>query len=137
MRAKGTVTPEEMSKAWRECTEEYYGKEGEIFDSLEDTSHLYAYVSHFHNVAFYVYAYAFGDLLVGSLYGAYMKQPEGFEAKLLDLLRAGGTKDFVEAVEPFGLDPKSATFWSDALHAHLGCLMAEAEELSKKLGYSS
>ena len=137
MRAKGAVTPEEMSKAWRECTEEYYGKEGEIFDSLEDTSHLYAYVSHFHNVAFYVYAYAFGDLLVGSLYGAYMKQPEGFEAKLLDLLRAGGTKDFVEAVEPFGLDPKSATFWSDALHAHLGGLMAEAEELSKKLGYSS
>jgi oligoendopeptidase F len=85
----------------------------------------------------YVYAYAFGDLLVGSLYGAYMKQPEGFEEKLLDLLRAGGTKDFVEAVEPFGLDAASPTFWSDALHAHLGGLMAEAEELSKKLGYSS
>jgi len=173
MRAKGTVTPEEMSKAWRESMEEYYGAEGEVFDSYEDTSALSLYVSHFHNVPFvsivsrcvdasfarlfccfasasptstdsrvvfasqYVYAYAFGDLLVGSLYGAYMKQPEGFEEKLLDLLRAGGTKDFVEAVEPFGLDAASPTFWSDALHAHLGGLMAEAEELSKKLGYSS
>lgn len=136
MRAKGTVTPEEMSKAWRECMVQYYGEEGEVFDSYENTSRLSNYVSHFHNVPFYVYAYAFGDLLVGSLYGAYMKQPEGFEEKLLDLLRAGGTKEFVEAVEPFGLDPKSPTFWSDALHAHLGGLMAEAETLSKKLGYS-
>lgn len=137
MRVKGTVTPEEMSKAWRECTIEYYGEEGEVFDTYEDTSNLYAYVSHFHHVPFYVYAYAFGDLLVGSLYGAYMKQPEGFEDKLLDLLRAGGTKDFVDAVEPFGLDPKSPTFWKDALNAHLGGLMEEAEALSKKLGYSA
>jgi oligoendopeptidase F len=136
LRAKGTVTPEEMSKAWRQVTVDYYGEEGEIFDSYEDTSNLYSYVSHFHNVPFYVYAYAFGDLLVGSLYGAYMKTPAGFEEKLLDLLRAGGTKDFVEAVEPFGLNPASSTFWTDALHAHLGGLMAEADALSKKLGYS-
>ena len=136
-RANGTLTPEELATAWREVMVNYYGEEGEVFDSYENTSQLYAYVSHFHNVPFYVYAYAFGDLLVGSLYGAYMKQPEGFEEKLLDLLRAGGTKDFVDAVSPFGLDPASPTFWSDALHAHLGGLMEEAEELSKKLGYSS
>ena len=65
-----------------------------------------------------------------------MKQPEGFEEKLLDLLRAGGTKDFVDAVSPFGLDPASRPFGRIA-HAHLGGLMEEAEELSKKLGYSS
>jgi oligoendopeptidase F len=52
MRAKGTVTPEEMSKAWRESMEEYYGAEGEVFDSYEDTSSLSLYVSHFHNVPF-------------------------------------------------------------------------------------
>ena len=136
-RANGQLTPEEMSTMWLECTKEYYGEEGEVFDSYADISALWMYVSHFHNVPFYVYAYAFGDLLVGSLYGAYMKQPEGFEEKLLDLLRAGGTKDFVDAVSPFGLDPASPSFWTDALHAHLGGLMEEAEELSKKLGYSS
>jgi oligoendopeptidase F len=36
---------------------------------------------------------------------------------------------------PFGLDPASDTFWSDALTAHLGGLLDEAEQLAKKLNY--
>ena len=94
-----------MTKAWQESVVEYYGEEGEVFDSYADTSHLWTYVSHFHNVPFYVYSYAFADLVVGSLYGVYAKTPEGFEQKLLDLLSAGGVKGFKEALEPFGLDP--------------------------------
>merc|ERR1712228_49689 len=77
---------------------EYYGAEGEVFDKYDDISNLWAYVSHFHHVPFYVYSYAFADLVVGSLYHAYTVLPDGFEAKLLDLLRAGGTKDFVTAL---------------------------------------
>lgn len=73
MRVKGTVTSEEMFKAWCECMEEYYGKEGEIFDFFEDIFYFYVYVLYFYNVVFYVYVYVFGDFLVGSLYGAYMK----------------------------------------------------------------
>ena len=74
---------------------------------------------------------------VGSLYGVYAKSPEGFEEKLLDLLAAGGTKGFKEALEPFGLDPTDPAFWKDSLNAHLGSLMEEAEELSAKLGYTA
>ena len=136
-RQNGQVTPEEMTEAWKECMVDYYGEEGDVYDSYKDTSHLWAYVSHFHNVPFYVYSYAFADLVVGALYGVYAKQPEGFEEKLLDLLSAGGTKGFVEALEPFGLDPSSDTFWSDALTAHLGGLLDEAEQLAKKLNYVS
>jgi oligoendopeptidase F len=136
-RAAGTLTPDEMTKAWQESMVEYYGEEGEVFDSYENTSHLWTYVSHFHNVPFYVYSYAFADLVVGSLYGVYAEQPEGFEEKLLDLLSAGGVKGFKEALEPFGLDPSSDTFWKDSLDAHLGSLMEEAEALSKKLGYTA
>ena len=136
-RQNGQVTPEEMTEAWKECMVDYYGEEGDVYDSYKDTSHLWAYVSHFHNVPFYVYSYAFADLVVGALYGVYAKQPEGFEEKLLDLLSAGGTKGFVEALEPFGLDPSSDTFWSDALTAHLGGLLDEAEQLAKKLNYIS
>ena len=136
-RQNGQVTPEEMTEAWKECMVDYYGEEGDVYDSYKDTSHLWAYVSHFHNVPFYVYSYAFADLVVGALYGVYAKQPEGFEEKLLDLLSAGGTKGFVEALEPFGLDPSSDTFWSDALTAHLGGLLDEAEQLAKKLKYVS
>lgn len=134
-RQNGQVTPEEMTEAWKECMVDYYGEEGDVYDSYKDTSHLWAYVSHFHNVPFYVYSYAFADLVVGALYGVYAKQPEGFEEKLLDLLSAGGTKGFVEALAPFGLDPASDTFWSDALTAHLGGLLDEAEQLAKKLNY--
>jgi oligoendopeptidase F len=76
-----------------------------VYDNYDDTSHLWTYVSHFHNVPFYVYSYAFADLVVGSLYGTYQKSGEGFEENLLELLRAGGTKDFVAALAPFGLDP--------------------------------
>ena len=85
------------------------------------------------------YSYGRGTVerVVGALYGVYAKQPEGFEEKLLDLLSAGGTKGFVEALEPFGLDPSSDTFWSDALTAHLGGLLDEAEQLAKKLNYVS
>ena len=53
-----------MTKAWQKTMTEYYGEEGEVFDTYDDTSHLWTYVSHFHNVPFYVYSYAFADLVV-------------------------------------------------------------------------
>mmetsp|Transcript_24878 Transcript_24878/g.34288 ORF Transcript_24878/g.34288 Transcript_24878/m.34288 type:complete len:677 (-) Transcript_24878:260-2290(-) len=135
-RAGGQLAPEDFCKAWTKSCVDYYGEEGEVFDSFADTSHLWTYVPHFHNVPFYVYSYAFADLVVGSLYGVYQsKGGEGFEEKLLDLLRAGGTKDFVDALAPFGLDPSQPTFWKDALMAHLGGMLQEAEELAAELGY--
>lgn len=134
-RAKGDVAPEEMCKLWRQATVEYYGAEGEVFDAYDDISHLWAYVPHFHHVPFYVYSYAFADLVVGSLYHAYMVSPDGFEAKLLDLLRAGGTKDFVTALTPFGLEPQNPAFWAKTVEAHVGGLIDEAESLAVELGF--
>ena len=49
-RAAGTLTPDEMTEAWQQTMVDYYGAEGEVFDSYADTSHLWTYVSHFHNV---------------------------------------------------------------------------------------
>ena len=46
------------------------------------------------------------------------------------------TKGFREALEPFGLDPADPAFWTDAINAHLGSLMEEAEGLAKKLDYA-
>jgi len=134
-RAKGQLAPADFCQMWEKSVVDYYGAPGEIFDSYDDSSHLWTYVSHFHNVPFYVYSYAFADLVVGSLYGVYQQSSDGFEDKLLELLRAGGTKGFVEALAPFGLDPSQPDFWTNALEAHLGGLLNEAEELSKELGY--
>ena len=139
-REKGELSADELDEFWMSALREYYGKEGDAggdspFDSYENTSHLWSYVPHFHHVPFYVYSYAFADLVVGTLYNNFLTNKEGFEGRLLALLTAGGTKDFADALAPFGLDPTSSTFWTEALTAHLGELVNEAEKIAKELGY--
>eukprot|EP00581_Thalassiosira_minuscula_P010123 CAMPEP_0183709544 /NCGR_PEP_ID=MMETSP0737-20130205/5568_1 /TAXON_ID=385413 /ORGANISM="Thalassiosira miniscula, Strain CCMP1093" /LENGTH=625 /DNA_ID=CAMNT_0025937673 /DNA_START=100 /DNA_END=1977 /DNA_ORIENTATION=- len=139
-REKGELSSDELDDFWMTALREYYGKEGDAggdspFDSYENTSHLWSYVPHFHHVPFYVYSYAFADLVVGTLYNNFLTNKEGFEGRLIDLLSAGGTKDFADALAPFGLDPTSPSFWIDALNAHLGELVNEAEKIAKELGY--
>ena len=139
-REKGELSASEIDGVWMTALREYYGQEADDggdspFDSYEDSSHLWSYVPHFHHVPFYVYSYAFADLVVGSLYNNYIQNRDGFEGRLIDLLSAGGTKDFADALAPFGLDPTSPTFWEEALDAHLGELLKEAEKIAKELGY--
>jgi len=139
-REKGELSADELDEYWMSALREYYGKEGDAggdspFDSYENASHLWSYVPHFHHVPFYVYSYAFADLVVGTLYNNFLTNKEGFEGRLLALLSAGGTKDFANALGPFGLDPTSSTFWTEALTAHLGELVNEAEKIAKELGY--
>ncbi|HTX48916.1 MAG TPA: M3 family oligoendopeptidase [Caulobacteraceae bacterium] len=71
----------------------------------------WSYVSHFVHSPFYVYAYAFGNLLVEALMEARRRDPEGFTPLYEDLLAAGGTRTYVEALAPFGLDPREPSFW--------------------------
>ena len=139
-RHKGELSPDELDGYWMETVREYYGEEADAggdspFDDYDDASHLWSHVPHFHHVPFYVYAYAFADLVAGTLYSNFLSNPGGFEGKFIDLLSAGGTADFAAALEPFGVDPTSPTFWQDALEAHLGGLINDAERLSRELGY--
>ena len=69
-----------------------------------DTTPIWAYIPHFIHSPFYVYAYAFGDCLVNSLYGVYQGAREGFAERYLAMLSAGGTKHHSELLAPFGLD---------------------------------
>lgn len=138
-RENGEFSSEELDAFWMQALTEYYGVAGEEdcpFDEYADVNALWSYVPHFHHVPFYVYSYAFADLVVGSLYNSFLKQPDGFEERLLDLLSAGGTRDFATALQPFGLDPTSPTFWEESIHAHLGGLVEEAEALATSLGYA-
>ncbi len=123
---------EDLDKLWSEVTRRYYGESGEVF-TYEDTEHLWAYISHFHR-PFYVYAYAFGELLTQSLYAARERLGERFEPLYLDLLRAGSTKDCVALLAPFGLDPTDPKFWAAGIEVSMGRMVAEAEALSKEMG---
>jgi len=77
--------------------------------------HYWAYISHFTHSPFYVYAYAFGDLLVRGLMEARRADPAGFAPLYEQLLAGGGTKTYVEALAPFGLDPRRKAFWAGGM----------------------
>ncbi len=76
---------------------------------------FWSYIPHFVHSPFYVYAYAFGDCLVNSLYVVYQDAQDGFAAKYLDMLRAGGTLRHKELLAPFGLDATDPAFWQKGL----------------------
>jgi oligoendopeptidase F len=80
-----------------------------------DYAIFWTYIPHFIHVPFYVYAYAFGDCLVNSLYAVYQGAQAGFAEKYLDMLRAGGTKRHKELLAPFGLDASDPSFWNKGL----------------------
>lgn len=123
---------EELDALWLKTAQELFGEEGEIF-TYENSSHLWAYIPHFHS-PFYVYGYAFGELLTQSLYAQRRRLGAKFEPLYLDLLRSGATKDVVELLEPFGLDARNEAFWTEGITASLGALIEEAEQLSREMG---
>ena len=111
-RREGELTTDAIGELWMRSQTEALGDAFEIPDSYAS---FWAYVPHFVHSPFYVYAYAFGDCLVNSLYAVYRERPDGFEEKYFAMLRAGGTKHHSELLAPFGLDASDPNFWSKGL----------------------
>jgi oligoendopeptidase F len=108
-RKDGELAPDEIASLFLEVMAESLGPAVKLNDGYE---HYWAYVSHFVHSPFYVYAYAFGDLLVRGLMEARRENPDGFAPLYEALLSAGGTKTYVEALAPFGLNPREKAFWA-------------------------
>ncbi len=116
-RRTGEVTATRLGDIWMEVQERSLGPALRF----EDVYRTYwAYIPHFIHSPFYVYAYAFGDCLVNSLFAVYQSGHPGFQAKYLDMLRAGGTKHHKELLAPFGLDATDPAFWSRGLDVLAG-----------------
>ena len=111
-RAQGELTPDDINALWMSVQGESLGPAFEFMDGYET---FWAYIPHFVHSPFYVYAYAFGDGLVNALYAVYQEQPEGFQEKYFDMLKAGGSKHHKELLAPFGLDASDPTFWDKGL----------------------
>ena len=111
-RRQGELLPDEINALW-------LGVQGESLGPairFDDGYGVYwTYIPHFLHSPFYVYAYAFGDCLVNSLYAAYHNAHEGFAEKYLAMLRAGGTLRHKELLAPFGLDASDPAFWDKGL----------------------
>ncbi len=111
-RRSGELLPERIGAIWRQVQTESLGP---AFEFAPEYDVFWAYVPHFVHSPFYVYAYAFGDCLVNALYGVFQDGHAGFQAKYLDMLRAGGTKRHRELLAPFGLDASDPAFWRRGL----------------------
>jgi len=111
-RRKGEVTVDRINEAWMRTQAESLGPSVALRPGYEA---YWAYIGHFIHSPFYVYAYAFGDCLVNSLYGVYERSSEGFAERYLMMLSAGGSKSYSELLAPFGLDAKDPGFWKIGL----------------------
>ena len=126
-RRKGELKSDELNAFWMEVQSESLGPAIDLKPGYEV---FWAYIPHFINSPFYVYAYAFGDCLVNSLYGLYQEAHPGFVTKYFDLLKAGGSKHHSELLKPFGLDAADPSFWSKGLKVVEG-MIDELEAMDK------
>ncbi len=111
-RREGELTGEQLCALWMSVQGESLGPAIRL---EENYGAFWAYIPHFIHSPFYVYAYAFGDCLVNSLYGVYERAEAGFVERYFALLSAGGTKPYGELLAPFGLDARDPAFWQIGL----------------------
>jgi len=108
-RKQGELKTEELNEIWLSVSRESLGPSIKLNEGYDI---FWSYIPHFIHSPFYVYAYAFGDCLVNSLYAQYEKANEGFAERYFELLKAGGSKHHSELLRPFGLDARDPDFWS-------------------------
>jgi len=111
-RRNGELTAARIGELWLDVQRESLGPAIELKPGYET---FWCYIPHFIHSPFYVYAYAFGDCLVNSLYAVYEKAAAGFAERYLAMLSAGGTKHHSELLAPFGLNARDPAFWQGGL----------------------
>jgi oligoendopeptidase F len=124
-RRQAELVPDRLAEIWLEVQRESLGPALRLDGVYRN---YWSYIPHFIHTPFYVYAYAFGDCLVNSLYAVYQNAHQGFADRYLEMLQAGGTLRHRELLAPFGLDAADPTFWSNGLSVVAG-FIDELEQL--------
>jgi oligoendopeptidase F len=125
-REKGELTTDEYSAIWQEETQAMHGDSVRLGD---EHRFWWLYISHFISSPFYVYAYAFGELLVMALYERYRKVGPAFVSRYIKLLEAGGSESPQALMARVGIDLNDPAFWQGGLRVVEG-MIAEFERLS-------
>ncbi|WP_420334122.1 M3 family oligoendopeptidase [Roseibium sp.] len=126
-RRNGELTADKIGELWMSVQGESLGPAIKLNEGYET---FWTYIPHFIHSPFYVYAYAFGDCLVNSLFAVYEDAESGFQEKYFELLKAGGTKHHSELLAPFGLSATDPDFWKKGLSV-IERIIDELEELDK------
>lgn len=129
-RAQGELTTEQFGEYWLETQRAMF--QGSV-KMTDDYGLWWSYVHHFTDYPGYVYAYAFGELLVLALYARYEAASDGFAEAYIEMLSAGGSDWPHEIVRPLGIDLSDPGFWQQGLDI-LDGLVTQAEELAGQAG---
>jgi oligoendopeptidase F len=105
---KQGASVDDLDEIYMENLAEQFGDSMDIADSFR---HEWVAIPHFYYYPFYVYAYAFGQLLVLSLYQRFQEQGDEFKAGYLEILRAGGSAAPMAVLEQAEFDVTQASFW--------------------------
>lgn len=125
-RTEGELTTERFTALWLETQRAMFVDSVTLTD---DYGLWWSYIPHFISTPGYVYAYAFGQLLVLALYARYQQAPAGFAEKYIAMLTAGGSDWPHEIVKPLGVDLTDPEFWAHGLSI-LETMVSEAETLA-------
>jgi oligoendopeptidase F len=125
-RTEGEIPAEVISRQWRETQEAMFGGSVTL---TEDYDIWWSYIPHFLHAPGYVYAYAFGDLLVRALYARFQEAGPEFPTLYLAMLAAGGSDWPTAIVKPLGVDLADPGFWARGIGL-LDGMVAEAERLA-------
>src|SRR5215210_2911224 len=129
-RKNGELTADKLGELWMSVQHESLGPAIELKPGYET---FWSYIPHFVHSPFYVYAYAFGDCLVNSLYGVYETASDSFVDRYLAMLAAGGTKHHSELLKPFGLDARDPAFWQGGISV-IERMIGDVEALEGECG---
>lgn len=128
-RNMGEQTTEQFSELWYETQHALYGDSVKLTDEYKL---WWCYIPHFLHTPGYVYAYAFGELLVLALYDAYRNGQDSFSDNYIELLEAGGSDWPHNIVSKMGIDIRDESFWNRGLSLFED-MITRAEDLSKQI----
>jgi oligoendopeptidase F len=115
----------DIAAAYMENLKEQFGDAIELSDEFKWE---WVSIPHIYHTPFYVYAYAFGQLLVFSLYQQFKAEGDSFKPKYLKILSAGGSEAPAKILSDAGIDIRSAKFWQGGFDV-LDKLVSELEKL--------
>jgi oligoendopeptidase F len=131
-RQERELSTEEISKIWMKVQEESLG---DAFNFNDEYQYYWSYIPHFIHSPFYVYAYAFGDILVNSLYNIYKSHTvKNFEERYLMMLETGGALRHKELLASFNIDISKEDFWSNGMKV-LEDMINNFEQEYKNISY--
>lgn len=128
-REEGELTTESYNALWQSTMQEMFG------DSLklgEEHAYWWLYIPHIFGTPFYVYSYAFGELLVLALFARYKLEGEPFVGRYLEFLASGGSRGPEEMLAELGIDIREKSFWQGGIHL-IRQMLEQAKSLAAAL----